>query len=110
MKVDFGNLPPFYVGQRVICIVGSELTSEDETYIVTGIYRGVCKCAKWVISVGIEETAPGTLMNCGRCNKKLVRREQCVHPAQHFVPETNSFESISFEKVVEIESPLVSVN
>lgn len=51
------NIPPFYIGQKVVCTDSSGhddvLTYKGE-YVVHSITRTPC-CGQWVVNVGVEQ-------------------------------------------------------
>jgi hypothetical protein len=66
------EIPPFHVGQRVVCVDVSDyaygcnkvstVLSKDEVYRITGIFFG---CCYWVVTVGVA--ASSELSKCCKC-------------------------------------------
>lgn len=103
------NLPPFYVGQKVVAVEPHECFKIGDTFTVTGIYRQKCKCGGWVVSVGIAHISDRrSCLDCRTFNMPLLSPEW-TFKASRFAPIESQFQSISFKEVVEIESPLISV-
>lgn len=92
--MDNINLPPFYIGQRVVALddscpgFGYQYKKGDEKQVDK--LRFSEKSKKWdFLPVG----------------------ESRYHLACHkFAPIQENFQSISLEKVLELETPLISVN
>lgn len=97
------NLPPFYVGQRVIRI------KEDTSGIKIG-HKGTvveiyycCQGNGWRVLLDNISDTPGKCVCC-------CRKNDYGYLASNFAPIEENFQSISLKKVLETESPLISVN
>lgn len=98
------NLPPFYVGQRVVAIKDHSQGryKKGEEFIVLNIKIGCC--SKWVIDIGIRS---GILTKmCYVCSS--IRIQDNHYGAIAFAPIESTFQTISYSKVIEEE--LVGVN
>lgn len=102
------NLPPFYVGQKVVYVATDDLKRIATGSQWTVIRIMLAKCDCWLIDIGLNTPATGLF-----CYKHIfiVSSDGTLWSlANHFVPIEQTFQSISFEKVVEIESPLIGIN
>jgi hypothetical protein len=106
------NLPPFYVGQKVVALRTSDFGGviKDKTYTVECCF--VTKCCK-VWKVGIAETtATEDVSICNTCGKDVNHKGSFVliGDAKYFAPIQTDFIAITFEKVIEQERELINVN
>jgi hypothetical protein len=69
MENNLKNLPPFYIGQKVVCINANNNFDliKGEKYTVTNVVKTKC-CDKWQIEVGIIFNK--FERKCVACNKK----------------------------------------
>lgn len=101
------NLPPFYVGQEVVCINDSSPlilpVKKNEIYTVLGVRFG---CCSWEVYLGHQSAAKSC--SCGKCTRINPRKELDWYLlASRFAPK-DQFKAITFTKVLETE--LVSEN
>lgn len=98
------NLPPFYPSQKVVAMVSHHGITKDSQYTVYRIYKG-CNCCWWV-DVGVTYLG-GTI-----CNTCKVQSNDSTEWFGHklFAPIESTFQSISFEKVIEKEKQMIGVN
>lgn len=84
------NIPPFYVGQRVVAVdaIDGSFIKNGNEYIIAEVrlWQGVY----WHVTVTIRANHP-------------------LRPSI-FAPIQDAFNAISFEQVVELESPLINTN
>lgn len=108
------NLPPFYIGQRVVAIETGELWKKGDEFIVKGIKPGCCKTTSWKVDVGILLPPCGRpyKISCEYCHVGYISYAGNIFWAEHnaFAPIQESFQSISLEKVLEQETKLIGVN
>ena len=103
------NFPPFYPGQRVVCIDDSRNDpyefpfKKGDELIALSCRR--CTCGIWMVDIGVQWPT-GSSCHCGDITNGPI---WWLYAAR-FVPIEEKFESISLTKVYEIESPLISVN
>lgn len=109
------NLPPFYVGQKVVCLKSAtnnfgHYCVKDHVYTVLELNR--CKCGAWKIDIGVkDESNHATKMSCGKCKGPYDRRSYAIWAdATNFAPIHEDFQQITLSKVIEIESSLINVN
>lgn len=107
------NLPPFWIGQRVVCIKAHSLAKLElnKEYKVRDIKKGFCSHSSWRIDVGV--TVPdcfgNSLLRCGRCDATIeVNDNVWWFGAPLFAPIEERF--ISFAEVIAIESQLIGAN
>lgn len=106
--MNFNNLPPFYVGQKVVYIKNISLPYNS---VHTVLEIKTTECGVWSIFVGkMSGNKIGGVHTCNVCGKLHKNTGKLFHLATSFVPLQETFESISFEKVIEKESLLISVN
>lgn len=99
------NLPPFYVGQRIVAIVEKKFLVKGKIYVVIGLHKYKCGC--WVVEV---ERIDGYETYCGICSTENDLKKGVWHDVEFFVPLEQTFRSITFEEVIKIESPLIGIN
>lgn len=106
-KTDF---PPFYVGQKVVAIKDHSQGAfrKGETFVVIEVIRCPCNCKYWVIDIGKIWTE-SEFSRCRICEHRI-KGFLSYYNASCFAPIESQFHSITFEQVVEIESPLIGVN
>lgn len=109
------NLPPFYIGQRVVALVTKNndigvVIKKNNVYTVLRTQR--CgKCGQWHIDVGVKFDIKEYSNECGSCPADLPIKDNTAWCyVQAFAPITENFQSITLEKVLETETPLISVN
>jgi hypothetical protein len=99
------NIPPFYVGQEVICLIDAPdfgLKKGTEK-IIMGIQK---PCCSWMVDVGL--TIPrGEVCVCVRCNHEMPESTIVWGAAECWKPK-DQMKAASFTKVMETE--LVSEN
>lgn len=106
METPLNNLPPFYVGQKVVAVLNHSqgaFTSGQE-FVIESVEK---YCCKWLVTVGIK--SPAILFNCtcGKTYSKNTGLHEFCSTAFKAIDEQN-FQAITFEKVLETE--LVCVN
>lgn len=108
-------MPPFYVGQKIVAIENQKDGDfkKGALFIVRGLE--MChKCKRWYIDIGrvIHTTNDGfeDICHCG--DSKIIYSKSMPewYSSKLFAPIQESFQSITLEKVLEIETPLISVN
>lgn len=105
------NLPPFYVGQKVVYIKNGRLPN-GSIHIVRGIAS--CPHCKTVgIDVGLKLEAPIVYTCCGICGgdttfNRIGKHNAAYVAASSFAPIEERF--ISLAEVIERESLVTSVN
>lgn len=112
--MEFNNLPPFYIGQEVVCVdnktyIKVHFKTEDmlhigETYIIRDIRKG---CCEWEIDIGI--LAKGKIARC-ICGKASPLNTYSWFKSSRFVPKQEQFQAITYSEIKQKESPLICVN
>lgn len=104
------NLPPFYVGQRVVALNTGITLVKNKVYTITGIYPSDCGCQGWDVTVGLLTNQ--TTHRCDVCGRQglINRTNQRLYLHSLFAPIEETFQAITLEKVLENETPLVSAN
>lgn len=101
------NLPPFYIGQKVVALATSQKICDnqvikDQVYTVEGCTQ--CTCGKWVVTLfELPNKFPGEYKMC--CIEKSPRN-YAGGGAKYFAPIESTFAAITFKEVIEIESPV----
>lgn len=107
------NLPPFYVGQKVVALV--DFTHPDvqlkkgNEYIVLELKQcSVCK--RW--DIGFTPVIKGYENGYWRCcgKKDKVSGKYFMASSEKFAPITENFQSISLTEVLKEETKLIGVN
>lgn len=111
--MDNLNLPPFYVGQKVVCICPEvyRVWPKGQTFTVAD--NGKClNCGEW--HTAIKETVLSHIGNidCTFCRASTSMKSGIFMgtDSKSFAPIQENFQSISLEQVLELETPLISVN
>ncbi len=105
---NLNNLPPFYVGQKVVCVKTHTrgIYKKGQVFTVQNIYMQTCGC-QWVINIGYYSDIP--TMKCSTCG--LVYKNDSAFKCTSFKPLQESvFPSLTMSKVLEKESQLISMN
>lgn len=108
------NLPPFYIGQRVVYITGKNMP-KDSVHTVSAINQAWCGC--WEIAINGEslkiKKSNKPMIRCVGCEKRRVS-EGFVYDnwlASSFRPlQQTSFPLMTFSKIVEKEKEEVLIN
>lgn len=99
------NLPPFYVGQRVVAIKDHSqgFFKKGQEFKVTGMYPYICKCKSgWTITVGQVHFSPLHEPCCGICKTRFERKGQRQFETIAFAPiEEQEFKAVTFKKIME---------
>lgn len=101
-------MQPFYIGQEVVALDNGEQSGlvEGKTYVILGLLK---PCGHWMVDVGIK--SPGKGMNCPKCHTEFAMGTGIFWLfATRFAPITSQFQTISYSKVMEKESPFVGAN
>lgn len=100
------NLPPFYIGQKVVAKEDHEkgFFTKGQEFVVREVKR---PCCNWEIriDVNVSEFAGAICPNCFK-----ISRPEPFFRHSRFSPVEENFQSITLEKVLETETPLVSAN
>jgi hypothetical protein len=102
------NLPPFYIGQKVVAITGTDRLKKGSTHIVHAIYFKYC-CNRWCVSVGIKGEGDKPVCNTHNVTHELPSND-VFHHHSYFRAIEETFQSISLEKVLENETSLIGSN
>lgn len=103
------NLPPFFVGQKVVCVKSSPYLQKDKEYCVAALYYLAC-CKKWFVSVGISDYDAQPYCPIHHTWVDVPLSGVMFHNQNKFSATEENFQSISLEKVMVKETPLISVN
>lgn len=105
------NLPPFYVGQKVVAIKDSQDGKAKRGIIYTVALCIQCKCGAWMVGI-VELPAEYDSSYHNRClNLYEHTGIYCrFGESKYFAPVQEEFQSISLEKVIEKEKPLTCAN
>ncbi len=114
---NLNNLPPFYVGQKVVANCTFKNIVKGQIYEVYRI--GIdCNCG-YVVGLNLSPTVynsnaifrKGEICNCIDCNIKYYHSGYDGYLASRFSPLQESvFPSLTMSKVIEKESQLISMN
>jgi hypothetical protein len=102
------ELPPFYVGQEVVCIKDHSkgTVKKGQCYTILSIEKG---CCTWIVDVGVPNIDKSPNCLCTYCGTRLmgVNKYTLKTSSDLFAPK-DQFKAITFTKVMETE--LVSQN
>lgn len=107
------NLPPFYVGQKVVYI--GSIMPKNSIHIVSDVVLFTCGCCAVAVNSKIVKTEKVNQIICGTCGKykkgiKFIDNGYAYN-SKSFRPLTESpFPTLTMSRVVEKESVLVSMN
>lgn len=93
------NLPPFYIGQKVVCISPNKdyPIKEGQVVIIKEVRQNKC-CGVWVVNVGISSFNDKMI----RCSCNLRYANDNTLSAKRFVPaQEQKFKAVTFEKLCE---------
>lgn len=104
IKMENKSIPPFYVGQRVVCVKTHSQQSvvKDREYIVSEIIPSFCGCRDFIVRVaGVYSTSSKVI--CITCGIKGFNAELLsLLGADLFAPITESMQPVTFEKIAEL--------
>lgn len=105
------KLPPFYIGQTVICLktVIKKSIIKDITYKVDGIQK--CPHGTYYISCGVKHNLKKVNSFCTCCNSKMNDYGYYWEFTKNFSPlQESTFPSLTFKEVIKKEKELISMN
>lgn len=105
------DYPPFYIGQPVVCVDPVGPLVKNGLYHCAGCTR--CnKCGLWHMHVSeFPQPDKDNTGDCSKCDGKMLNVPlYAFATASRFAPITSAFQSITLEKVLEKETPLIGVN
>lgn len=101
------NLPPFYVGQKVVSLIDGHLVKKGDIKTVLSIYK---YCCVWHIDVGLISPIDWT-GTCPHGTKLVIKKGKPLHPESIcFAPVQENFQSISLTEILKQETKLVGAN
>lgn len=112
MSKELLNLPPFYIGQKAVCVDDKFGTNGEVAAIKLGdvyVIKAVRKfCCNWTVDIGKRCVGFAICSSCGKEENEINN----IHwlRASRFLPIEENFIAIEFEKVIEQEQKLVCVN
>lgn len=96
------NLPPFTIGQKVVCVVPDRIKQKGKIYTVEGVVK--CPhCSEWLVNFGVYAGFDGRVSCTYNSNKTAIRSAKFYH-AEHtdFAPlQEQKFKAVTFEKLCE---------
>jgi len=112
MENNLNNLPPFYVGQKVVYITGRNMP-KDSIHTVLDVKKDACGC--WRIYVGmIGIVYNNSRVKCSVCGIISLTKDSLdanYIASTSFRPLQESvFPSLTMSRVIEKECELVSMN
>lgn len=99
------NLPPFYIGQRVIRIE-NDINGFIEKGVIYIVQDMKYCCSKWgwrIKLAGISHEKPAMCEGCGEI-------DWFTFAAKNFAPVEENFEMVSYKEVIRKEKPLTCAN
>lgn len=104
---DSQQLPPFYIGQRVVLLqdgISYPIKKGDE-FTVLDITQSPCGC--WSVHIGLPPAKPSPNFYCSLHDSRAIPNYgKGWIGARYFAPIESQFHSITFKEVIEIESPI----
>lgn len=104
------NLPPFYVGQRVVCIEHTPQWVSDFAGMINIKKGDIVTVRGYSKAVGHRGIFFNEIRN--KINKDFPKEDgnEGCYNSKHFTPVSEKFESISLSEIAKEESKLISVN
>lgn len=93
------NLPPFYVGQKVVCIQSHPMGffKKGQEFTIIDARKMKC-CADWVVDIGIHTHY--LEMDCSCCGATVDNIS--YYRSSRFAPiQESKFKAVTFEKICE---------
>ena len=109
MENNLNNLPPFYVGQKVVAVASHSqgLFKQGQIFTIKSVFISKCKCNDWSVTIGY--TSNNKLKECSTCG--AVWDNDFSFSATRFAPLQESvFPSLTMSRVIEKERELISMN
>lgn len=104
---NLSNLPPFYIGQKVVAIKNHSqgVFKKGDTFTVLGVSK---HCCKWCIEIGIQGMGK---WECSVCNVEHPHIKEWFMHADMFSPiQEQSYPLMTFSKIVEKEKEQILIN
>lgn len=106
------NLPPFYIGQKVVFNRSYPLVGIKKGDIITVNFISTCSCGHHHVNTGIKHNAPNVESDCSVCMNEITSHlTEYICSTTSLSPLTEEpFPSLTLSKVIEKELSLVSMN
>lgn len=94
------NLPPFYVGQRIVCLISDRVAKKGLKYTAKSVVK--CPyCEEWLI--GYAEAGMTGWVSCTHSDKSVISTTGLFHaPHTNFAPiQESKFRAVTLEKLCE---------
>lgn len=106
MENNLNNLPPFYIGQKVIYITGISMP-KNSTHVVSDVWKNPCGC--WAIYINNQKTefmskeyTHGRCTQCGNVHSNSPLLKDNCWNVQSFRPLIEqTFPLIKYSKILE---------
>lgn len=115
MENNLNNLPPFYIGQKVVYI-GTKDKLKKGIHTILAIYKGNCKCIDFEVEIElkndiiIDDATHVKCTDCGEINISSKYRTFTFCSSSFRPLQESVFPSLKLSKVIEKESQLISMN
>lgn len=101
--MDNINMPPFYIGQKVVAIKNSKSGAtykKGEIHTVLNILK--CDCGRYLIDIGFK-VIQGTGTRCDVCQKSVNKDYVWYCDSRSFAPaiQEQEFKQTTYSKVLE---------
>jgi len=103
---NLNNLPPLYIGQKVVYITGYNMP-KDSIHIVKDVFKIKC-CNTWIISITTPFIIGKGYHLCSCCNTELssdfilnIPKNQSFSASSFRAIESQSFPLLTYSKVLE---------
>lgn len=100
------NLPPFYVGQKIVCVIGHKdgQFKKGDVFKVQSIKRESC-CGNWVVNIGLRTDYCLIVCQCGHINNN-----DDYYSCNRFKPlEEMNAPLLTFQQIKEVEKEEVLI-
>lgn len=102
------NLPPFYVGQKVVCIEGypnPRFFKKGDQFTILDIIKTPC-CNMWIVNIGVSMPYKNTICDCGQTFKA-----NQMFRASRFAPiEKQNIPLMTFSQIKEKEKEQILID
>ena len=97
------NLPPFYVGQKVVCIKDHTegIVKKGQEYIIMDIVPGCCSVDAWWVDIGYKPSPKVLYLQCPICHQ--ISQDHLQYLAFYlFAPiEEQKFSKVTYTEILE---------
>lgn len=102
---NLNNLPPFFIGQKVVYITGRSLPKNFESRVLS-IRNDGCKCSPWLIK--IHKDSKESTYDIKKYDNVICATCGCLIPVNIYNQQSGYWYATSFRPLQEQKFPLIS--